>query len=695
MWDAEESRQRDNNVQRSASGTIQIVYEGQTFSVPMNTTPEDVAAIVGVSQDQHVAAAVDDLPWDLHRPLFADCSLQYFDFDHVKGKDVFWHSSAHILGQAVELYYLSQGLQVFLRDGPSLGAPPGGFFYDMQIRGADNAPVNVSGNDFSSITSIADDIIKAKQPFQRLEVSREFARDLFDYNPLKRALIDKVPEGEALTLYRCGPLIDLCRGPHLSHTGLVKAFAVTKNAGNVQKSTNAGVGEQTLQRVYGISFPEKVRMKEWKQQQALAAKNDHRVLGPAQELFMFHPLSPGSAFMLPHGTRIYNRLVEHMREHYRRIGFEEVITPLLYHKTLWETSGHWQNYKEDMYTVQEGVGEEELEKNKNQGGCCGGDARVDASDAPVPETMGLKPMNCPGHCLIFASQTRSYRQLPIRYADFSPLHRNEASGSLTGLTRVRRFNQDDGHIFCSEEQVRGEIQSCLELLREVYSVFGFSFAVKLSTRPEKYMGDLGVWERAEDALKEALEAWGEGYRVEEGDGAFYGPKIDIVLTDAFGRHHQCGTIQLDFQLPLRFGLEYKGADGQLHRPVMIHRAVLGSLERMLAILCEHFEGKWPLWLSPRQVVVCPIADRHVEYAERVGQRLREAGFYAEINDGRGTIQKQIRQAQKSNFNYILVVGDEEMAQETVNVRTRDGAVHGGSSMDELLQTLRSDMREFR
>jgi threonyl-tRNA synthetase len=466
------------------------------------------------------------------------------------------------------------------------------------------------------------------------------------------------------------------------------AFQITRcGACNWDASTGSSTLEgDLLQRVYGISFPNKALLKEWTHLQEEAKKRDHRLLGKAQQLFLFHPLSPGSSFFLPHGTRVFNKLANFIRDEYRKRGYEEVITPLIYKKELWETSGHLQNYKEDMFMVSQGI----VDK-----GCSHGHKHTHGLDESYEDTFGLKPMNCPGHCLIFREAKKySYRELPVRLADFSALHRNEASGALTGLTRVRRFHQDDAHIFCTPDQVQSEIKDCLEFINHVYGVFGFSFDLRLSTRPEKYMGELSLWENAEAQLTKALEEFGQPWQVNEGDGAFYGPKIDVVVTDALKRQHQCGTIQLDFQLPLKFDLKYDGPDGQEHTPIIVHRAVLGSIERMMAILMEHTAGKWPLWLSPRQIAVLPISENQQEYAKKVTQKLHDAGLYVDIQDSNKTLNKRIREAQLSGYKYILVLGDKEKQHGQVNVRTQDNQVHGAKDVDVFLEEIQQTIQRL-
>ncbi|KAH7484590.1 hypothetical protein PRIC1_003899 [Phytophthora ramorum] len=607
---------------------------------------------------------------DLRTPLQRSGTLQLLDFSSDEGKSVFWHSSAHVLGQALETKFQDK---IRLTDGPALSE--GGFFYEMFLEDG----LTVSETDFDELSRTIKKIVKARQPFERLQVTREFADELFAYSDFKRDMLHKIPDGEAISLYRCGPLIDLCRGPHVPHTGLLSSFDITRCGASHWE------GKELLQRVYAISFPNNAQLKEWRHLQEEAKKRDHRLIGRAQQLFMFHPLSPGSSFFLPHGTRVFNTLADFIRNEYRRRGYDEVITPLIFKKELWETSGHLQNYHDDMFMVSQGIATDDDSKET-----CGHDH---AHGEEEYDQFGLKPMNCPGHCLMFREAKKySYRELPVRLADFSALHRNEASGALTGLTRVRRFHQDDAHIFCTAAQVQSEISQALDFIKHVYGIFDFKFNLRLSTRPEKYMGELELWDDAEDQLRLALDDFGEPWTVNEGDGAFYGPKIDIVVTDALKRQHQCGTIQLDFQLPINFELTYDGADGESHTPIIIHRAVLGSIERMMAILIEHTGGKWPLWLSPRQVAVLPIAEAHREYAHEVALKLQNAtprGLYVDVQDGSKTLNKRVREAQVAGYNYILVVGDKEQAAQEVNIRTRDNQVHGAKPLADFIDDIKA------
>uniref|UniRef100_A0A665VSX6 threonine--tRNA ligase n=1 Tax=Echeneis naucrates TaxID=173247 RepID=A0A665VSX6_ECHNA len=522
------------------------------------TTPYQVAC--GISQglaDNTVIAKVNNSVWDLDRPLEDDCSLQLLKFDDEEAQAVYWHSSAHILGEAMERVY----------GGCLCYGPPieNGFYYDMFLENE-----GVSSNDFPCLENLCKKIIKEKQPFERLEIKKETLLEMFKYNKFKCRILNEKVTTPTTTVYRCGPLIDLCRGPHVRHTGKIKALKIHKNSSTYWEGK---ADMETLQRIYGISFPDPKMLKEWEK-------------------------------------------------------FQE-------------------------------------------------------------ETFALKPMNCPGHCLMFDHRPRSWRELPLRMADFGVLHRNELSGALTGLTRVRRFQQDDAHIFCTMDQIEEEIKGCLDFLRTVYDVFGFTFKLNLSTRPEKFLGDPEVWVQAEKQLENSLNDFGEKWVLNPGDGAFYGPKIDIQIKDAIGRYHQCATIQLDFQLPIRFNLTFVSHDGDdKKRPVIIHRAILGSVERMIAILTENYGGKWPLWLSPRQVMVVPVGPTCEEYAQKVKQEFHNSGFMTDVDLDPGcTLNKKIRNAQLAQYNFILVVGEKEKTSNTVNVRTRDNKVHGEHTVEACIQRL--------
>jgi len=667
LWD-EYKQKRDEELKNLPDVPIKVTLpDGKAIdAVAWKTTPYDIAKGIsrGLANDI-VVAKVNDKYHDIHRPIEVDSTLQLFKFDSPEGKHCFWHSSAHVLGQALERKYGAH-----LTVGPALDE---GFYYDSDIpvhAVSDANPnagaverVSISSDSLEELNAIANQIVKEKQPFERLAVPRDVALKMFEYNKFKQEIIGKIPADETVSLYRSGPLIDLCRGPHLPNTSFIKAYHITKNSGAYWMGKQ---DQPLLQRVYGIAFPDQKQLDQWIEFQKQAALRDHRTVGKAQGLFFFHPYSPGSAFMLPHGARIYNRLMAFTKAEYHRRGFTEVMTPNMYNKALWETSGHWQNYKDDMFVFD-----------------------CDATE------FSLKPMNCPGHCLMFDHTARSYRELPLRFADFGVLHRNELAGALTGLTRVRRFQQDDAHIFCAPEMIQNEIKNCLDFMKYVYGVFGYQFQLGLSTRPAKAMGDIETWDKAEKMIADALDAFGQPWKLNPGDGAFYGPKIDILVTDALNRQHQCATIQLDFQLPKNFNLKYTDQEGKEVRPVIIHRAIYGSIERMMAILIEHTGGKWPFWLSPRQCIVLSVAQSHNAYVQKVHDVLHAAGYYVDVNLSDNTINKKIREAQVAQYNYILVAGDQEVASETVNVRTRDEARHGEKTVQDMLKEFAELTQNFK
>ncbi|KAF2405247.1 threonyl-tRNA synthetase [Trichodelitschia bisporula] len=654
--------ERDAEIAQKPREQINITLPDGRMEVGTSweTTPADIARSISKSLfERTVISRVDGELWDLERPLEGSCKLALLEFEHPEAKKVFWHSSAHILGEAAERRF---GCDLCI--GPPV---EDGFYYEMALPGG----AVVQESDLAPLERVAAKAIKEKQPFVRLELSKDDLLEMFKTNKYKQHIIkDKIPDGSYTTVYRCGPLIDLCRGPHVPHTGRIKTFKIMKNSASYFLGDAAN---DSLQRIYGVSFPDKKLMDEHLKYLEEAAKRDHRKIGKEQELFFFHELSPGSCFFLPHGMIIYNTLQSFLRSEYWKRGYQEVNTPNMYNAQLWMKSGHWEHYQDDMFTFT-------VEK----------------------QPWALKPMNCPGHCLLFAHRERSYRELPLRIADFGVLHRNEASGALTGLTRVRRFQQDDTHIFCTQDQITDEIIGLFDFLGTVYGKFGFTFKLKLSTRPEKYLGKLEEWNLAEAKLEDALNQFkaqkGAEWELNVGDGAFYGPKIDITICDALRREFQCATIQLDFQLPQRFDLEYMTAenapkDSQQEanapaetdskktepsgpkpgyaRPVMIHRAIYGSFERFIGILTEHFGGKWPFWLSPRQVLVVPVMPAVNDYVEEVRKIFRDKGMHVDIDVSGNTLQKKIRTGQLAQYNFIFVVGAQEKESRTVNIRNRD------------------------
>ncbi|RKP34388.1 threonyl-tRNA synthetase [Dimargaris cristalligena] len=703
FWEAERRRQ---NALEIPADSPHIEITCQPWGIVQSgkagvTTPQHLTSSLpkSVSRRALVARKDGDQLWDMNRPLPESTQLEYFAWsgqmspDNVPsaslepakeagmsnqpnadvGQGVFWHTSAHLLGATVELLY---GDRALLCNGPAL--PGKGFYYDFLL--LKSAQV-LSAPDRDQLETTLRNMLATPMSIERMVVSRALAFQIFAYNPFKCHYITRIPDDHSVSLYKCGSFIDLCQGPHLKSTDPIRLIQVTKMTGAhwmparpspppsgldpVDSPTPVDIPTNIpfLNRVYGISFPNAEQHDKWQHSQELALQRDHRAIGKAQHLFSFDTkLSPGSVFLLPHGTRIAQRIFTMLRAHYRQFGFDEVMTPLIYKKELWETSGHWQNYADDMFIAH----------------------------APAdPDIFGLKPMNCPGHCLIFAERPRSHNELPLRLADFSPLHRNEASGALAGLTRVRKFHQDDGHIFCTPEQVFAEISQCLSFMDRIYGLFRFQdYELTLSTRPESnYMGSIEDWSRAEAALTEALNKTGRPWTLKPGDGAFYGPKIDIMVRDALDRTHQTATIQLDFQLPQRFQLRYMGADGALHSPVIIHRAILGSLERMLAILIEHYAGKWPFWLSPRQAKIVPRA--------APWDTLAEDFYFVDLDSSKvHSMGKTIREAQLAQYNFILVVGEKEVDTQTVNVRTRSGEMLGTLTIPEVIQLFRTAQAQF-
>ena len=590
--------------------------------------------------------------YDLSRPLEDDCEVSFIYFSDPLGKQIFWHSASHILGYALET--LTSGL---LCSGP---ATANGFYYDINVGSLSLTPTHLQ-----SLSKLTEKIIKSNYDFERYVISKKQALELFRYNPHKLHFISsKVPENAETSVYRIGEFVDLCMGPHVLSTGTVKALHLTDTSAVhwLGKSENT-----PLQRVYGTAFPSASELSEHLQHISEIQKRDHRKIGAS--LYFWHPFSAGSTFFLAEGTRIYNRLIEFLRKEYLIRGFTEVISPNLYNIDLWKRSGHYYKYKSDMFIL-----------------------NSESSSKEAEEELGLKPMNCPGHCLIFDHSQKSYKELPLRLAEFGVLHRNEVTGSLSGLTRVRRFIQDDSHIFCRKDQIKAEVAGCLDFVDYVYGVFGFAYDLELSTRPDNALGSGEVWESAERQLEEALKENQKEFKVCRGEGAFYGPKIDIKVKDAMGRSHQCGTIQLDFNLPKRFNLQYKTEDTKyqcgdslekyedfeenrvrqgFERPVIIHRAILGSLERIIAVLTEHYAGKWPFWMSPRQIIIVTIGESVEEYSEKFKNRLELEGFYADIDKTAGSLSKKIRNAQLAQYNYIGVIGKEEASAGTVDLRDRD------------------------
>ncbi|MBI3051902.1 threonine--tRNA ligase [Candidatus Woesearchaeota archaeon] len=628
--------------------TIEVTFpDGRKKSFRKGISGAELAKEIGFRRA--LAVKVNDGLKDLSTGIDTDCSVKFLRYEEQEGREVFWHTSDHILAQAISRLYPAAKLTI----GPNW---ENGFFYDI-----DMPPLKE--DDLEKIEQEMGKIVSANLKVERVVMDHNKALELFRDNPYKVEVIKESTDKE-VSAYKQGEFIDLCRGPHLPETGLVKAFKLTKLSGAYWKGDQS---RQQLQRIYGVSFPEKSMLENYLHIQAEAEKRDHRVLGKKLELFMFHEWSPGSPIILPKGTIIYNELMAFLRQEYARRGYNEVITPQLFNKALWELSGHWQHYRENMFLL-----------------------HVDNED------FSLKPMNCPSHILIFKSRTRSYRELPLRIADFCYLHRNELKGVLGGMTRVRKFSQDDAHIFLADSQVQDEISRLLDFFRHIYvEIFRLDFKVKLSTKPDKAMGAAERWQEAEAALADALRKNGLEFELKPGEGAFYGPKIDIDLRDSLGRDWQLCTIQLDFQMPERMGAEYEGADGKKHAPVMIHRALIGTFERFLGVLTEHFAGKFPLWLSPEQVRILTVADRFNDYAEKVCKEYAARGIRASVDTRAESINYKVREAQMDYVNYILVVGEREVKDNTVTVRTRDNKVIGAVGGDEFAARLAEEISSRR
>jgi len=599
-----------------------------------------------------LAARVDDRLVDLTAPLESDATLAVLTPDAPGAVDLYRHSTAHLLAAAVTHLFPEAQCGI----GP---ATDEGFFYDFVV---DRPFVP---EDLERIEARMKELARADLPYERQMWPRDEAIEFFRKRgePLKVQLIEEKTAGQShvscYTIKDRETFVDFCTGPHVPSTSRLKAFKVL-SASNAYWKGDAR--NQPMQRIYGTAFFKDDDLKQHLHRIEEAKKRDHRRLGRDIGLFTFHPYAPGAAFWLGKGTTLYNTLADYMREVLVPAGYREIKTPLIFNKSLWETSGHWQHYRQHMFLVQS----EDVE-------------------------MGVKAMNCPGHMLVFGSETRSYRDLPLRFHEQTPLHRNEASGVLSGLTRVRQFSQDDAHCFVMESQIGEEVERLLSLVKRVYGDFGLAYRVKLATRPPEFLGEKATWDHAEAALHAALTSTGVDYELNAGDGAFYGPKIDFDVTDAIGRTWQCATIQLDYQLPQRFDLKYTGADNAVHRPVVIHRAILGSFERFIALLIEHYAGAFPIWLAPLQAVILPIADRHLDYAASVGASLTAAGLRAEVDGRQEKIGYKIREAQLQKVPYMLVTGDREAAEGTVAVRSRAGGDQGAQPVEAFVRAAREEI----
>lgn len=624
--------------------SVQVTFpDGSVKRYAEGTTVRDVAKSISKGLLKNaVAGKINDDVVDLNREIEDDATVKILTLRDVEGVEVYRHSTAHLMAQAVKRLFPDVKLGI----GPVI---EDGFYYDMDLA------KTLTPEDLPKIEQEMRRIVKENLPIEREVVSREEAIRLFEEidDPYKLELIRDLPEDAVITLYRQGEFFDLCRGPHVPSTGRIKAFKLLSIAGAYWRGDS---DNQMLQRLYGTAWPKKSQLDEYLHFIEEAKKRDHRKLGQALKLFMLSEEAPGMPFYLPNGMIIRNELEQFSRQLQEQSAYKEVRTPIILNQKLWEQSGHWEHYRENMYFTE-------------------------ADDT----NYALKPMNCPGHMLIFKNELRSYRDLPLRLSEFGQVHRHELSGALNGLIRVRTFTQDDAHIFVRPDQIKAEVRDVISLVDQMYEVFGFPYSIELSTRPENSMGSDELWEEAESALKAVLDASGIDYRVNEGDGAFYGPKIDFHILDALKRSHQCATIQLDFQMPEKFDLTYVGEDNERHRPVVIHRAIYGSLDRFIGILIEHYAGAFPVWLAPVQVKVLTIAEAFNAYGREVVQRLQKAGIRAELDQRDEKIGYKIREAQMNKIPYMLIVGEREQSEGTVAVRKRSEGDLGAEPLEPFME----------
>ncbi|MFZ5642354.1 MAG: threonine--tRNA ligase [Bacillota bacterium] len=623
--------------------------DGSSREYKEGTTLAEVAAsISGRLGKEALVASLDGKLVDLSTPLQKDASVEFFSFDDEEGRQTFRHSTSHVLAQAVQNLFPGTKLAI----GPAIAD---GFYYDF------DSPVKFTPEMLEKIQAEMEAIIKANLPFKRTDMERKESVNFFEKagENYKVELINDLPEEAAISCYSQGSFTDLCAGPHVPSTGRLKSIKLTSLAGAYWRGSEKN---KMLQRVYGTSFPKKSMLEEHLARIEEAKKRDHRKLGAELDLFSIQDEGPGFPFFHPKGMVLRNELEKFWREVHRKRGYHEIRTPIILNRALWERSGHWDHYRENMYFT-----------------------KIDELDYSV------KPMNCPGGILVYKSRLHSYRELPIRMAELGLVHRHELSGALHGLMRVRCFTQDDAHIYMLPSQIKDEIMGVIDLVDYIYGVFGFKYKVELSTKPEKAMGSDEIWEIATSALEDALKAMNMDFKVNEGDGAFYGPKIDFHLEDCLGRTWQCGTIQLDFQMPEKFDLTYVGEDGQKHRPVMIHRTVFGSMERFIGILTEHFAGAFPVWLAPVQARVLPITDRHVEYAKKVMARLDQEDIRVELDDRNEKVNYKIREAQGQKIPYMLVVGDRESENGAVAARHRSAGDLGSMGLEGFVARIKEEI----
>lgn len=615
------------------------------------TTVMEIAKSIGMGLYKAACLAkIDGETCDLRTPVTKDCHVEILTFDDEDGKKAFWHTTSHILAQAVKRLYPSAKLAI----GPSIA---NGFYYDFDVDFPFTPEI------LEKIEAEMKKIVKENIPLEQFDLSADEALKLMEEKdePYKVELIkEHAGKGEKISFYKQAEFTELCAGPHIPDTGRVKAFKLTSIAGAYWRGDEKN---KMLQRIYGISFTKQSELTEYLERIEEAKKRDHRKLGKELGLFALRDEAPGMPFFLPNGMILRNTLIDYWHEVHERWGYLEISTPQIMKRSLWETSGHWDHYKENMYTTV-----------------------IDGED------FAIKPMNCPGSILVYELEPHSYKELPLRYGELGRVHRHELSGALHGLFRVRCFTQDDAHILLAPDQIRDEVVRISQLFDEVYNLFKLPYTIELSTMPEDHIGTKEDWDKATKSLSDAIESIGKEYTVNEGDGAFYGPKLDFHIEDSLGRTWQCGTIQLDFQLPERFNLEYTGADGEKHCPVMIHRVVFGSVERFIGVLIEHFAGAFPLWLSPVQAVILPIADRHADRAHEIEAELKKYGIRVKVDDRSEKIGYKIREAQLQKTPYMLVVGDKEVENGTVSVRHRGEGDIGSMELSSLCDRLADEVK---
>ena len=629
---------------------MKIQLKDEIREYPKGTTVEEVAKSIGEGLLRAaICGKIGDELVDLQTKLNQDCSLKIITNKDPEYKTVLRHTTAHILAQAVKTIYPTAKLAI----GPATSE---GFYYDFDFKSP------ITQEDLSKIEAEMKRIIKANFEIKRKEISREKALKLMDENEetFKIELIDAIPEGEKITMYSQGDFSDICRGPHLKSTGMVKAFKLTKLAGAYWRGDEHN---KMLSRIYGVVFDKASEMDEYFKLLEEAEKRDHRKLGKELDLFFLSDYAPGMPFFMPKGQIVINELINFWREEHQKAGYVEITTPIALNRTLWEKSGHWDHYKKNMYTF-------------------------NVED----DTFAIKPMNCPGGMIYYKERLHSYREFPLRVAELGKVHRHEASGTLHGLFRVRCFTQDDAHIFMTPDQIESEIANIITLVDKMYSVFGLTYHLELSTMPENHIGEIAEWEHAESCLKNALNKMGKEFVINEGDGAFYGPKIDIHIKDAIGRTWQCGTIQLDMQLPKRFDITYTAADGSKKEPIMVHRVIYGSIERFFGVITEHFAGAFPLWLCPVQAIVMNVSEKSEGYAKEIANKLKEAGIRCEEDTRGEKIGYKIRNAQMQKIPYMIIVGENEVANNTISIRKRGNIELKDVNLEDLIYQMKEEIK---